>query len=182
MRRWIFLGAVLPLLAACSPAGSSERSFTIKGSNMQNTLQPGSHLRLHKAETGYAAAPGDIVEYTAPGDWDSSSPLAISRVIAVGGQTVRGSAGKVEVSTDHGRTYRTLDEPYVLLDGPDPDATFPPVTVPAGRLWLMGDHRNDSIDSRYHCGLRGLPADTTTDCDPMAGTVPVSSVGAYLRK
>jgi signal peptidase I len=39
-----------------------------------------------------------------------------------------------------------LDEPYVYQDD---HHVFGPVTVPAGRLWVMGDHRNDSQDSRY---------------------------------
>ena len=46
--------------------------------------------------------------------------------------------------------YRTLNEPYVYA--PETEAAnqvaFGPVTVPKGRLWVMGDHRTDSADSR----------------------------------
>jgi signal peptidase I len=179
MRQWSLLCAVVIVLAGCSSSG---RTITIHGHNMQNTLQPGQHLHLRTATAGYAPAVRDIVEFKMPADWDSAQPDAISRIIATGGQTIRGSANKVQVSTDNGQTYRTLDEPYVLLDGPDfngPD--FGPVTVPPGRLWLMGDHRNESADSRYHCSSPGTPPDPAVACDPMTSTVPVSSVEAYRR-
>ena len=148
---------------------------------MQNTLQPGQSVHLTAAAAGYAPAAGDIVEFKMPAIWDSSQPEAISRVIATGGQTIRGATNKVQLSTDNGQTYRTLDEPYVLLDGADPNATFGPVTVPPGRLWLMGDHRNDSADSRYHCSSMATPADPASACDPIDSTVPTSSVEAYRR-
>jgi len=52
----------------------------------------------------------------------------------------------------------------------DDTRTFGPVTVPKGRLWVMGDHRGDSADSRYHCGDGG----PGPNCDPVDSTVPVS--------
>jgi signal peptidase I len=178
MRQWILLCAVVIVLAGCSSSG---RTITIHGQNMQNTLQPGQQLHLSTATAHYAPAAGDIVEFKMPASWDFQQRDAISRVIATGGQTIRGRANKVQVSSDNGRTYRTLDEPYVLLDGTDSNANFGPVTVPPDRLWLMGDHRNDSLDSRFHCGPTGTPADPATACDPMNSTVPTSSVDAYRR-
>ncbi len=105
--------------------------------------------------------------------------VLVKRVIAVGGQTVKGDAdGNVYVS-DNGPngTYRKLNEPFVFEDGPDSHAQFGPVTVPKGRLWVMGDHRNDSADSRYHCDLAGSGDRTSApSCNPMTSTVPVSDV------
>jgi len=181
MRQWILLCAVVIVLAGCSSSSSPDTTIKIQGHNMQNTLQPGQRVRLRVATEGYAPTAGDIVEFKMPANWHSSPTEALSRVIATGGQTIRGTANKVQVSTDNGRTYRTLDEPYVLLDGADFNANFGPVTVPPGRLWLMGDHRNESLDSRYHCGSTEAPADPATVCDPMDSTVPASSVDAYRR-
>ena len=48
---------------------------------------------------------------------------------------------------------------------------FGPVTVPKGRLWVMGDHRNDSADSRYHCGPSPQPR-----VIPTTSTVPIDDV------
>ncbi len=151
--------------------------------------------------------PGDIVVFKAPPGWDDgprptvpSNPIAkgvrklaqligvvppddyvlVKRVIAVGGQTVKGDAqGDVYIS-DHGTAgpWRKLDEPFVYRDGPvESTAKFGPVTVPKDRLWVMGDHRNASADSRYHCDADGTPTGSAQPtCDPVESTVPVSDV------
>ena len=149
--------------------------------------------------------PGDIVVFHAPAGWNEapkptvpSNPILklvrgfgqlvgfvppddlvlVKRVIAVGGQTVRGDAsGAVEIS-DNGTAgpWRTLNEPYVYESGQDARAQFGPVTVPKGRLWVMGDHRNDSADSRYHCDGSGLGTNAGQACDPTTSTVPISAV------
>jgi signal peptidase I len=103
----------------------------------------------------------------------------IKRVIATGGQTVKccDLQGRVEVS-DSGPNgpWTPLNEPYIFNDGGGaPTSTFGPVTVPKGRLWVMGDHRNDSADSRAHC-LLPAPAGSPPGCDPVASTIPLSAV------
>jgi signal peptidase I len=120
---------------------------------------------------------GQLVGVVPPSEKD-----LVKRVIAIGGQTVRccDSNGNVEIS-DNGAEgpWRSLNEPYIFENsswskpkspgarGADDTRSFGPVTVPAGRLWVMGDHRSDSADSRYHCG------DTSGGkaCDPMNSTV-----------
>jgi signal peptidase I len=141
--------------------------------------------------------PGDIVVFHAPPGWEEptvpsgGNPVVralrgfgqfiglvppnekdlVKRVIAVGGQTVRccDSAGRVQIS-DSGPNgpWRSLHETYLFDDN---HQAFGPVTVPTGRLWVMGDHRSDSADSRAHCNSRSLRR-----CDPMTSTVDDNKV------
>jgi signal peptidase I len=70
----------------------------------------------------------------------------VKRVIGLPGDTVQccDAQGRVEINGVG------INEPYIFVDPGQPDLnkTFGPVTVPKGRLWVMGDHRNQSQDSR----------------------------------
>lgn len=81
----------------------------------------------------------------------------IKRVMGVGGDTVEGRDGNVYVNG------RQVKEPYVF-PGDSPSETNFRVTVPAGKLWVMGDHRGESADSRFHVH------------DPGKGFVPTADV------
>jgi len=152
--------------------------------------------------------PGDIVVFHAPDGWDDEPPqtppsnpllkvvrgfgqlvgvvppdgeVLVKRVIAMGGQTVKGeSDGSVWVSKDGPKgPFKKLVEHFVYrTDVHDHGrAKFGPVTVPKGRLWVMGDHRDDSKDSRFHCGPNATDDPNPDDtCDAVASTVPVDDV------
>ena len=110
---------------------------------------------------------GQLVGLVPPDEHD-----LVKRVIAVGGQSVKccDADGNVQVS-DSGPTgpWRSLNEPYVSSRLPGSEAEFGPVTVPKGRLWVMGDNRAQSDDSRYHYV-------NDYKNDPVQSTVPTGDV------
>lgn len=162
------------------------QAFSIPSASMQNTLQRGDRVLVDKLTPWFGSAPqrGEVVVFHDPGGWlpeavDEPNPVQnalgfiglmpsaeeknlIKRVIAVGGDTVECSGtGPVKVNG------KALDEPY-LHPGSTPcgDKPFGPVKLPQGRIWVMGDNRQDSADSRYH---QDLPGGGTVDEDQVIG-------------
>lgn len=150
------------------------QAFSIPSESMQNTLQPGDRVLVDKLTPWFGARPerGEVVVFHDPDNWLRDQPTSdpnlvqkalsfigvlpsanehdlIKRVIGVAGDTVecRGT-GPVTVNG------KPLNEPYVYPGNTpctvDQDGGQFKVTVPKGKMWVMGDHRQDSEDSRYH--------------------------------
>ncbi len=117
------------------------QTFTVQGPSMQNTLYGGDKLLVVKAELCDIEA-GDVVvacQYNA----QLSDPI-VKRVVAVEGQTV-------DIDFDTGAVYvdgRPIEEAYIAERTYTSEGTVFPVTLGEGELFLMGDNRNHSTDSR----------------------------------
>lgn len=131
--------------------------YRIPTASMSPTLQIGDTVLARKG--GGAVGRGDVVVFR---DALWGGAVMVKRVVAVGGDTVAccDSGNRLTVNG------KAVDEPYVdeqQLQG----AAFS-VEVPAGRLFLMGDNRLGSLDSRTHLDVAG-------------GTVPAADVVARVE-
>lgn len=124
------------------------RHSVVDGGSMENTLHDGEHLII--SDLFYTPKQGDIVVVQDLSKKDLHPELAhpiVKRVIATEGQTVMIlPSGAVYIDGE------LLDEDYVYID--DPNYLYKEIclVVPKDSVFLMGDHRNVSLDSRSSAG------------------------------
>ena len=162
------------------------QSFSVPSESMQPTIEPGDRLLVNRFVRGDDIRRGDIVVFdgtqvfpigSGSDGGSASGPLAsvgraiggllaldtgtdyVKRVMGLPGDRVAccDASGRVTVNGVG------VDEPYVLPGDRPSDLTFD-VRVPDGHLWVMGDHRSASGDSRSYLGRPG------------GGMVPVDEV------
>ncbi|MGV8082670.1 MAG: signal peptidase I [Coriobacteriia bacterium] len=156
-RWWLELVVLLAIAFALAQGIKAfvVQPFVIPTGSMEPTIEIGDYVVAEKVSYHFnSPKQGDIVVFTDP---RGELPVLIKRVIAVGGQTVDVKDGSVLVDG------KPLDEQYThgkpsLLDSGTLEM---PVTVPDGYLWVMGDNRTNSEDSRYF------------------GPIPISTVKAH---
>ena len=177
----VVVAAALTLLVKAFVA----QVYKIPTGSMENTLQVDDRVLVNKLVYHFRGiARGDIVVFSGQDSWgpdapppsnngfvrlwddvlsdiglQSSQTYYIKRVIGLPGD-------KVACCTDGKVTVNgvPLTETSYLYPGDAPSFPFKTVTVPPGHLWVMGDHRGDSDDSRYHTG------------DPGGGAIPENEV------
>lgn len=136
--------------------------YQVPSSSMENTLRVGDRVFVNKLAYRFGGTPrrGDVIVFDGEGSFRTSGGTDyVKRVIGVGGDRVTccDAQGRLMVNG------HPLDETY-LHAGDAPSLERFDIAVPEGRLWVMGDHRADSADSREHIG------------DPGGGTVPLGEV------
>ena len=128
----VALTAVVGLAGAL---GAGVRVVTVASDSMAPTLAPGDHLVMVPPWGGVDRR--DLVVLRPPG----SDVEVVKRVVAVAGDEVGIADGALTVDG------AVLDEPFVDVAADD-GTYFGPVTVPAGAVFVLGDNRTDSLDSR----------------------------------
>lgn len=118
------------------------RVMRVDGPSMRETLQDGDLLLVVNRLLSGAPDTGEIV-IVRKESFESGEPI-VKRVIATAGQTVDIDFATGTVAVDG----TVLDEPYLREKTYLDEGTAFPLTVPEGCVFLMGDNRNDSRDSR----------------------------------
>ncbi|MCG7207074.1 signal peptidase I [Streptomyces arenae] len=134
--------------------------FQIPSGSMEQGLRIGDRVLVDKLAYRFGAEPrrGDVVVFDGAGYFGDAD--YIKRVVGVGGDHVVccDKKGRIEVNG------RSVDETAFLYPGDTPSTVAFDVVVPGGRLFVLGDHRSDSSDSRDRLG------------SPGGGMVPVRTV------
>ena len=161
-------------------------AYRIPSGSMENTLRIGDRVLVSKLVYRIRGIDrGDVVVFSGTGSWGPPAPARSGDTLVVAYRSAMQAMGLQAAGTDYVKRVIGLpgdhvaccdaggritvngvplrEESYVYPGEPSSDESFS-VTVPPGRLWVMGDHRGDSADSRYHSD------------DPGDGTVPESAV------
>lgn len=137
------------------------QTFYIPSGSMEATLLINDRVLVNKMVYRFRdPRRGEVVVFVPPSEWDSgpSKDDYIKRVVAVGGDKVVccDSAGRITING------RVLKEDYLYPEDTPSSQPFD-ITVPTGRLFVLGDHRSASADSRFHTNYQN-------------GTIPVDAV------
>ena len=142
----IFVLAICVVIVIFSFSGF--RLCTVSGPSMENTLFHGERL----ITSGYLTEPkrNDIIVFHQTSDMGGFNEPIVKRVIAVAGDTVHINYQTWTVTvTDAEGNVQILEEPYRKLEGSNPYSPLPiTVYVEEGTVFVMGDNRNHSADSR----------------------------------
>ena len=136
------LAAVIVVLLLCF------RVVVVSGTSMNTTLLDGDYLLLLGNAFYHDPQYGDVI-VASKDSFDNGAPI-VKRVIATEGQWVDidFERGVVRVSDDGMQTWRELDEPYTNTPTTVQEGMVFPLRVSEGCIFVMGDNRNGSRDSR----------------------------------
>lgn len=167
--RFAVLAIILGLLSTIIFRATVTDLFHIDSNSMESTLNPGQSIAVDRR--AYRDAPpqrGDVIVFDGRGSFlpyarasfadDLLGALSLTgtgskyvkRVIGVGGDTVECKGLHCQITVNG----QTVEEPYIFSGDAPSEQEFS-VRVPEGRLWVMGDHRSTSKDSRSLLGASG---------------------------
>jgi signal peptidase I len=162
---------ILALLVSLLIKSFLVQFFYIPSGSMENTLQIRDRVAVNRIPfIGNHVSRGDVIVFRDPAGWlpeaDSDSGNRVTNAIREGlvivgvvpnpakqylVKRVIGVAGDKVVAKDQVLTIngKPTDEPYIFAGNTPSDTDFN-ITVPEGKVWVMGDHRGASADSRFH--------------------------------
>ncbi|MGI4896176.1 MAG: signal peptidase I [Janthinobacterium lividum] len=185
----VLIALALALLVALLLRTFVVQTFSIPSESMRPTLSPGERVLVWRVGHSEVRR-GDVVVFDGSGTFVPAppEPVGLARIGSAAGKVLGFRPGesdfvkrviglpgdRITCCDDHGRLLvngRPLEEPYLYPGDAPSDLRFD-IEVPDGRVWVMGDHRSDSVDSRSHLGS---PGGGTIDVDDVIGRVVVVS-------
>jgi signal peptidase I len=172
----ILVGAGLVLMLMVR--GFLVQSFYIPSGSMEPTLEPGDRLLVNRVGVASSLQRGDLVVFDGTHSFAGQAPATGSGQSSTVGRALGAMASMLSIQTNESDYVKrvvglpgdhvvcceagglltvngvAVKEPYLYPGDRPSDLTFD-VTVPAERIWVMGDHRSDSSDSRAHLGDPG---------------------------
>jgi len=175
--RLSFLGEMPALIVVALVVSTLVKTFLVQffyipSGSMENTLRVNDRVAVNKLGNLFSEIKrGEVVVFRDPASWlpeqepngsgvlgkikvglefvgvlpDPAKQYLIKRVVGVGGDTVMCCDAKGRLTVDG----VSVNEPYIFSGNAPSDTKFT-VTVPKGYIWVMGDHRAASADSRFH--------------------------------
>ncbi len=139
------------IVVALVVSATSAQAFVIPSTSMESTLHVQDRVLVNKwSYRLHAIHRGDVVVFSKPKDLVSNDKDLIKRVIGLPGDKVSFTDGHVDIDG------RPLVEPYLdhgtitsNIPGQRQCTVADPCVVPKGQIFVMGDNRGDSEDSRY---------------------------------
>jgi len=166
VREW--RSTVIIFAAALAFSHTVAGGCVIPSGSMQPTMDPGDVVAVNRLAYGLSVpilakqvlhwadpSRGDVIIFNVPAAGDAGEPLYIKRVVAVAGDTIEVRNNRVilngtpiPVQQSAAGAIEQGGRPHVLREGRGQLDNMPAYKIPAGHVFVMGDHRNNSADSR----------------------------------
>lgn len=141
-------------------------TFTVSSNSMAPTIETNDRILINQLARFFEPKRGDVVVVDGQDTFSTTHQSFVKRIIAIGGDHIKCCTANGKLILND----KPLNEPY--LRGKIASETKFDVEVPIGRIWVMGDNREQSSDSR---DLLGMPGGGTIAQDKILGQV----IGVY---